>query len=211
VSTQIFPSTSQCPGIDISISRTVEWDTIVQEAVSGKEVRIARRQYPRREFQLKFNFLRSSTLAGFNPTVNELATFEGFFNSRQGMFDSFLWKDPDDNSVTNQFIGTGDGVTASFITFRTYGGFAEPVYAPTAFSNVTVGSTSLTSTQYSVASWGSTSPGLFTFSTAPPAGQNVTASFTYNWPVHFLDDKMTFDRFVNLIYEGKKVSFKTII
>lgn len=212
MSTQVFPSTVQCPGIDISISRKVEWDSIVQEAVSGKETRLARRIYPRREFELKFNFLRSSTTAGFAPAVNELATFEGFFNNRFGMFDSFLWQDPDDNTVVGQGLGNGYGGSA-FQLLRAFGGFVEPVYAPNVINNVYVGSTApVSSTTYTVSVWGSSAPGIVTFSTyAPSTSQAVSVDFTYYIPVRFNDDNMTFDRFVNLIYENKKVGFKSII
>lgn len=213
MSTQIFPSTAQCPGIDITISRKVEWDTLVQVAVSGKETRVTTRIYPRREFGLKFNFLRSSTLAGFQPAVNELATFEGFFNSRQGMFDSFLWTDPDDNGSSLQGIGSGDSTATQFQLARSFGGYVEPVYAPNAVTNVYVGSSIVSTANYSVSQWGTTSPGVVTFSTTaiPPNGQSVQVDMTYYVPVRFTDDNMTFERFVNLIYENKSVSFISII
>lgn len=139
MSTQIFPSTAQCPGIDISINRQVDWgDVIVQESVSGQEVRVARRIFPRRTFELKFNFLRSSTLAVGQPSVLELQAFEGFFNNRQGMFDSFLWSDPDDSvTSSSQLIGVGDGMTQNFQLQRGLGGFFEPVLAPILTSSTT--------------------------------------------------------------------------
>jgi uncharacterized protein (TIGR02217 family) len=206
MSTQVFPSTAQCPGIDIAISRKVTWDTIVQTAMSGKEVRVATRQFPFREFALKFNFLRSSTV------WLELQTFEGFFNNRQGQFDSFLWTDPDDNTITSQGLGNGDSTNPNFQLLRAFGNFVEPIYAPNTVTSVSVGSTVLTSTQYTIAFWGATNPGIINFTTAaPPSGQAVAASFTFYWPVHFTADDMTFDRFVNLIYEDKKLTFKTIL
>lgn len=414
MSTQVFPSTAQCPGIDISISRQVDWgDVIIQEAVTGQEVRVARRIYPRRMFELKFNFLRSSTLASFRPSVLELQTFEGFFNNRQGMFDSFLWTDPDDNATTtSQLFGSGDGVTQNFQLQRSLGGFSEPVFAPILTSSTTtiiyktdwqgkqvqytvprtnyvvfsdipsaaffgassVASTNnlapdgsltgmslienssnnqhlmgivahntstntsytfsmfmkagtrqyaaltaqgqsayvyfdlvngtlapssifpgnppssqfgqiqqapggwfrcsitfiptdanntdqygliasstsgsafyvgngtgtilmwgpmvenstqysptptsyiptstggtITVTDYSINGWGSTAPGLVEFGTAPAVGAFLSADIAYNYPVRFADDKMTFERFVNLIYENKKVGFESLI
>lgn len=123
MSAHIFPTSTQLPGVDISIARAVEWDTIVQEAISGKEQRTVRRFFPRRSYTLKFNFLRSSTVYG------ELQTLEGFFNRRRD-YDSFLWTDPDDNTVSGQFVGLGDGVTQNFNLVRSFGGFAENVYAP---------------------------------------------------------------------------------
>lgn len=123
MSISIFPTSTQIPGVDISISREVEWATITQTAISGKEARTGLRPFPRRTYGLKFNFLRSGSL------FNELQTLEGFFNSRRD-YDTFLWTDPDDNSVTGQFIGVGDGVTQNFNLVRPFGGFVENVYAP---------------------------------------------------------------------------------
>lgn len=213
MSTQVFPSTAQCPGLDITITRTVEWNTTVQEAVSGKETRVAKRQFPRREFGLKFNFLRSSTLAVGKPSNLELQTFEGFFNNRLGMEDSFLWTDPEDNSILGQTIGTGDSTGVSFQLYRALGGFVEPIYAPNVLTNVYVGSSVVGSSAYSFTGWGSTVPGVLTFSTTsiPPSGQNVAVDMTFYLPVRFTDDKMTFERFVTFIYDDKKVGFKTII
>jgi len=214
MSTQIFPTSTQIPGVDITISRKVEWDTVVQTAISGKETRVARRQFPIRTFGLKFNFLRSSTLAVGRPAVLELQTLEGFFNSRQGMFDSFLWTDPDDNSVTSQGIGTGDSTLASFLLVRPFGGFVEPIYAPNVVSNVYLNGVSQASSLWNVYPWGTTQaigPGYVNFVNSPANGVAVTADFTYYWPARFTMDNMDFERFVNLIYDNKKVEFKTII
>lgn len=41
----------------------------------------------------------------------------------------FIWVDPDDGTVTNQFIGTGDGSRTLWQAMRTMGGFIEPVTA----------------------------------------------------------------------------------
>lgn len=206
MSAQVFPSFTAVPGANIKITRDVQWDTIVQEAISGKETRVARRQNPRRSFALTYNFLRSST------TWTELQTIEGFFNGRQGMYDSFLWNDPEDRSSSAYTIGFGDSTTTSFQMYRNWGGFIEPVTAPNAVSRLTVGSTIITSTQYSFTTWGSTLPGVVTLSTfAPPTGQALALDYTYYWPVRFTDDNMSFDRIVNLIWDGKKVAFTSIL
>ena len=38
----------------------------------------------------------------------------GFFLQLQGQFGTFLYTDPDDNTVTGQAFATGDGSTTSF-------------------------------------------------------------------------------------------------
>jgi uncharacterized protein (TIGR02217 family) len=212
--TSVFPSSTALPGIDIKITRTTQWSTIVQEAVSGKETRVARRQFPRRVYALQFNFLRTAS------AYLEFQALEAFFNNRQGMYDSFLWSDPDDYTVTGQSLGQGDGVTTQFALIRVEGNgsgnlFAEPTYAPNHVATVYLGGVALTSTQWSVSLWGTTvsqGPGVITFSSAAPsAGQNITADFTYYWPVRFTNDDMNFEKLVNLIWEAKKVTFTSII
>lgn len=209
MSTQVFPSLSAIPGLNIKITRNVTWDTIVQEAVSGKETRVARRQYPRRQFTLTYNFLRSST------TWLELQTLEGFFNGRQGMFDSFLWSDPEDNGSSNYTFAQGDSTTINFQLQRNWGSFVEPVYAPNQITRLLVAGSSVSSTQFTFTQWGTTSalgPGVVSFSTIIPGnGQAIAADFTYYWPVRFTMDNMDFDRIVTLIWEGKKVEFLSII
>lgn len=203
MSTSVFPSTLK--GFDIHITRTAEWATIVQQAMSGKEVRVAKRIYPKRTWALQFNFLRSST------TYLEFQTLEAFFNNRQGMYDSFLFDDQDDDLVTSQSIGIGDSTTAAFQLVRSFGGYAENIYAPNTITSITVGSTIITSTQYSLSVWGSTVPGVVTFTSIPPSGQSIVVNMSYYWPVRFTEDNMSFDKIVSLIWEAKKVTFTSIL
>lgn len=206
MSNAVFPSTSVLPGFWIEITRTAAWDTIVQQAVSGKETRVNRRQYPRRTWDIKFNFLRSST------TYLELQALEGFFDQRQGMFDSFLWTDPEDFSSSGAALGNGDSTNKNFQLLRSYGGWLDQITAPNTVTRFQVDSTILTSTMYAVGAWGSTAPGIVQVSTfAPPAGQAITADFTFYWPVRFTIDDMSFDRMVSMIWEAKKVSFISIL
>ena len=60
----------------------------------------------------------------------------GFFLQLQGQFGTFLYTDPDDNTVTGQAFATGDGSTTSFTIERSLGGFLEPVGWVTSIANV---------------------------------------------------------------------------
>ena len=60
----------------------------------------------------------------------------GFFLQLQGQFGTFLYTDPDDNTVTGQAFATGDGATTSFTMMRSLGGFLEPVGWVTSIANV---------------------------------------------------------------------------
>ena len=140
MSTQVFPS---LPGLTFPVTRTPLWSTQVQESTSGKELRLAYYTYPRYRWQVKISVLRSDS------TNHELQTLLGFFNARQGQFDTFLYTDADDNTVTTQAIATGDGTTSAFQLVRTLGSFTEPVLAPNAVSAVYLAGVSIPSAGYS--------------------------------------------------------------
>ena len=130
MSSQVFPSFT---GIGYPIPRRPMWNTTTQKVVSGKQTRLANWTYPIYQWDLLFN-LREGSVTG--SAFTEMSQLKGFYNSRQGSFDSFLFTDPDDNTVTGQAIGTGDGSTTAFQLARANGGFVEPVLAPNAVSAV---------------------------------------------------------------------------
>src|SRR5215469_11671852 len=153
MSTQVFPSLL---GLGWSIKRKALWKTTAQENVSGKEVRIAYWSSPRYEWELTFEFLRQGTVNG--QAASDFAGLMGFFNLRQGMFDSFLYADPDDNATpTDQLIGTGDGATQAFQLVSAFGGYVQPILAPNAVANVKVGG--IATSSYTLAGWGASAPG----------------------------------------------------
>lgn len=136
MSTAVLPSLI---GLGIDVKREALWNNKIQEAISGKENRIAYWTYPRYRWTLKFNVLRASS------AYTELQQLIGFFNSRQGKFDTFLYTDADDNSVTGQQISTGNGSTAAYQLIRTFGSFIEPILAPNVVSAVRLGGVSIPS------------------------------------------------------------------
>src|SRR5690349_2200264 len=108
MSTQTFPSLT---GLGWSVKRTPLWKSRVQEAISGKATYLADWSFPKWQWEITFEFLRH---AGTNQqvtnfqgqTYNEFQSLAGFFDSRQGKFDSSLYQDPDDNSSgADQAIG----------------------------------------------------------------------------------------------------------
>lgn len=121
MSTSVLPSLK---GLGFDVVRTAIWDTTVQTSMSGMETRLAQQTYPRWMWELPYDFLRS------DATNAEFQSLIGFFNARQGMADTFLYQDADDNSVTAQQIGTGNGSTAAYQLLRTLGTVIEPVLAP---------------------------------------------------------------------------------
>lgn len=114
----IFPT---LPGLAWSAVKSPQWSTAIQKAISGKEVRRANQARPIWKFSLTYEVLRGASL------YNEFQQLLGFYNARQGAFDSFLFMDPSDNTVTSQSIGTGDGVTTVYPLTHAIGAWYEPV------------------------------------------------------------------------------------
>lgn len=197
MSNAVFPALA---GLGWTVKRSPLWKTRVQESISGKEVRIADWSFPRWQWQLSYDFLRG------DPINAEFQALAGFFNQRLGMFDSFLYQDADDNSVTAQQVGVGDGTTTSFQMVRSLGSFVEPILAPIPPSAAIFVNGVLSSTA-NVFPWGSSQPGVLTFASAPAAGAAITATFSYYFPCRFLEDSMDFEKFMNQLWQGKKVGF----
>lgn len=200
MSTQLFPTLS---GLGWSVTRSPQWKTRIQQAVSGKETRIADWSYPRWQWSLTYDFLRQGA------AYEEFAALAGFFNARQGAFDTFLYTDPDDNGAMGQALGQGDGSTTAFPLVRTFGGFIEPILAPTAVSAVYLGGVRQES-GWSVAAWGTASPGVVTFDTAPASGVAVAADFSFAFPCRFVDDTLDFEKFMAALYALKKIDFISV-
>lgn len=203
MSTAIFPTLI---GKGYQVVREPEWSNQLQVSASGKDTSIAYWSYPRWRWTIPYDILRSDS-------VNlELQNLAGFFNLRTGSFDTFLYTDPDDYAIVGQTIGTGDGATVAFQLIRTWGSFNEPILAPHAVSAVYIGSSAVSSSKWAVTSWGSTAPGVVTFTpgNAPSSGLAVKADFTYYFPVRFMEDIMSFDNFMNQMWSNKSVKFRSV-
>lgn len=127
----------------------------------------------------------------------ELGTLIAFFRARRGAARGFRLRDPSDFSsqamtgtptATDQLLGLGDGVTASFPLLKRYGeGEAEQlrrITRPRADS-VQVSVDGLPAT-----GWTLDPGGVITFTAPPAAGQAVRAGFLFDVPVRFAEDRL---------------------
>lgn len=195
------------PGTGFPVSRSPVFATTVQASISGKETRVALQSAPRWKYEMSLNVLRSS--AAFEST--EFQYIVGFFNKLLGSFDSFLYSDPDDNAVTGQAIGTGDGSTTAFQLIRAFGGFIEPMLAPNTGATINIYLNGVKQTSgYTVSGWGTSTPGMLTFVSAPGSGVAITADFTYYFPCRMSDDNLPLSLIFAQTYEAKKFSFISI-
>lgn len=187
MSNAIFPT---FPGLAWGVIKAPQFTTRIQRAASGRELRASLTAYPTYTFRLSFEFLR----------VSEFQQLLGFFLARRGAWDSFLFTDPDDNSVADYQIGTGDGNRTQFQLLRPCGGFIEPVENVNVIDAVKVDGVPRTpNVDYTV-----TSTGIVVFNPAPAVGQAVTWSGSYYYRCRFKDDAADFSQFMKQLWELKK-------
>ncbi len=207
------PTLPSFRGLGWSIKRAVNWQSERTQNISGKEVSKTRWSYPIYTWELVYNMLRQGTVEGVAQV--EMQTLMGFFNALQGDAGSFLYQDQDDNAVTGQVLGSGDGNTTTFALKRAFGiEPLQPVLAPNTESTLTVyldGAPQLVGTFY-VTPWATTDsrgPGYLIFNTAPASGVAVTIDMSYYWPCRFVGDMCQFTKFLSGYYDLKKLTFQS--
>jgi hypothetical protein len=200
------PSLPSLAGLSWSRHKKPGFSTRVASHVSGREVRVALMSYPLYEFEAVYSGLASSATAAFAGLgSSSLQSLMGFFLQLQGQFGTFLYADPDDNSVTGQAFATGDGSTTSFTMMRSLGGFLEPVGWVTAIANVYLNGTVQSSSSYSL-----TAPNSLVFTSAPASGATVSADFSYAFNCRFLDDQMDFEEFMASLWRLESMKFRSV-
>jgi uncharacterized protein (TIGR02217 family) len=128
----------------------------------------------------------------------DIAALLGFFRARMGRARAFRLRDPFDADARDERIGTGDGVQRRFALVRRYGEAERRITRPVAGSvAVKVGG---------VAKPFAVEPGGWVVLDAPPAaGAAVTASFTFDVPVRFAEDRLSVSRATYLAGEAASV------
>lgn len=191
------------PGLAWDSTRDPVWSTSVKTSVAGREYRNSNYSYPLWKYKLKFEFLRAR--AAF-PEMQALAAF---YNARSGAADTWLHNDVDDNSVTAQQFGVGDGTTKIFQLVRSFGGYTEPVFELNAAPQIYVNGTLKTiTTDYTVTMLGGA--GVVTFVAAPAAAAVLTWTGTYYWRCRFMADNLTFQQFMRQFWALGALEFITV-
>lgn len=185
-------------GLTYPFTRTPQWRTGVNESLSGKESRIAYRQYPRIMFSLEYSVLREQA------STNELKQLVGLFNAVQGSFDTFLYNDPEFNSATLENFGTGNGTTTQFQLVARYQNAGGPGYAervqnlsstPSIFDN---GVLQTVITHYTIGPTGN-----ITFVTPPITGHALTWTGTFSYRCRFMDDTIEFVKMMSFLWRAE--------
>lgn len=196
MSDAIFPV---LPGLTWDVKRSPEFSTTMVRGADGGETRIGNWVYPLWHWTLTYELLR-------DDATDELKTLLGFFLSRQGKLDDFLFDCVGDNAVTGQGLGVGDGSTVAFPCVRAYGAFVEPVKALKAAPVIKVAGVAKTiGADYSVSA-----TGVVTFVAAPPVGAAVTADFSYYWRVRFDIDAAEFNQFAQRFWDLRECTLVSV-
>jgi uncharacterized protein (TIGR02217 family) len=163
---------------------------------SGREERNTRWAHSRRRYDAGYGI----------KTLDALSNVVAFFEERRGRLHGFRWRDRLDQSSaapgvalapTDQSIGTGDGVTATFQLVKTYGSIYAPYQRPV--TKPVPGTVQIAvagvEVEMGTAFTCDTTTGIVTFLAGhiPPVGAAVTAAFLFDVPVRFDTDYLEVD------------------
>jgi uncharacterized protein (TIGR02217 family) len=119
----------------------------------------------------------------------ELQELLAFFRARRGAAVGFRFEDPFDHEAEAQLLGSGDGVRTEFNLVKHYGEQARRITRPVAGSvRLFVGGTER------VSGWTLGPKGIVLCDAAPAVGSAVTASFRFDVPVRFAEDRLSISR-----------------
>jgi uncharacterized protein (TIGR02217 family) len=206
---QIYPT---LPGIQYESTRTPMFNTQVQQALSGKESRIAYQQYPLMQFELAYEFLRNGA------SYAELQTLVGLYMQMMGKFGTFLYDDPVFNSVTAQqfaIVGSSDTTATTYqitATYQASGGPGTPELiqnfngTPQIYVN---GALQTLGTQYVFSS--AVAGGInFLGGHFPTAAAVLTWTGSFYYRCRFDDDAMTATQFMQNLWSTGSIKFRQV-
>jgi len=170
-------------------SVTPGWSTAVVTAAGGAEQRQA-------------EWAGALTTYDVGPGIRgeaEMAELLGFFRARMGRARAFRLRDPFDSEGANEALGSGDGANRRFALVRRYGEVARRITRPVAGSvAVRVGGAATQGFTVEPGGW-------IVLDRAPGAGVAVVASFRFDVPVRFAEDRLTVNRATHLAGEAASV------
>lgn len=186
---QVFPPFR---GITWPVTKTTEWVTVTQNAVSGKEIRASTASTPLFRFGLTFSFL----------TKSDYERILQFYHRVRGAKQPFLFLDKTDCRAVDQNIATGDDATKDFQLYKNMDTLKYPVKTPISIDSVKVAGIE---TEYTLLP-----DGVVQFDLAPKLNQIISASFSYYYKVRFSVGEMEYEKFTYDLWELKTLELITV-
>jgi hypothetical protein len=197
-------------------SKTPSFSNIVHTPISKRGIIKASLQpYPIWEIEYPaVEFIRGGEQDASSPYQALL----GMYVAMGGSFGDFLYLDPNDNTIpaaNPSYFGIGDGSTTLFQLQRSIGIGADIVQNPAGVLGLPAVGTNpplaiyingTVTTAYTMEALG-----IVQFSTPPAAGQLLTWSGSYYYRVQFGDDKITFDEFMQKVWNLKTLKLQSMI
>ncbi|AQR74426.1 DUF2460 domain-containing protein [Sphingomonas sp. LM7] len=118
----------------------------------------------------------------------DIAALIGFFRARMGPARGFRLRDPFDAEGVDEVLGTGDGAQARFQLVRRYGDVVRRITRPVG------GSLRVAVDGLATAAFTLGAGGVVTLDVPPDVGAVVSASFDFDVPVRFAEDRLTVSR-----------------
>ena len=169
--------------VNIPFVEQVDWNTLVTNYEDGKEQRRQKWSQPKRTFSI--------SLKGRSDT--DIDEIWAFYKAREGSYDTFYFVNPNENPVSGEDVGTGDGTTTSF----TLDNFPLPSGEPTA---VTVGgSAQVEGVNYTV----TRATGVLAFTSVPGPGDAISATYNFARSVRFMDSQLSRELFNYKVYNSE--------
>lgn len=182
-----IPSYRLPPDIEQNAEFGPDFSTVIQEAVSGKEVRIRTWAKCRAKGDISYG-IRST---------DDLDKVRALFLAHLGRLYPFRFKDWSDYEATDEYFGTGDGTTTQFQLIKTYDPQQLLLGAPgsrTYVRTITlpVGTPTIMVNGVIDPSVSISAAGIVTFPAAPSASPASTLTWTgeFDLPVRFDTDHL---------------------
>lgn len=201
----LYPSNIR--GLKFDVTRTPKWNTGRHTSMSGKESRIIYQPTPLIHFELEYELLNDAL------TVSDLKALVGLFNNCQGRLDSFLFTDPDFNSVTAQPFGTTTGVAGStyqlVATYQNSGGpgITELVQNLNGVPLIYLDGSLYSSSNYTIGPTGLLSLNV---ATLPGAGHALTWTGSFYYRCAFDEDDIDWTKFMSQWWQAK-IKFTSVL
>jgi uncharacterized protein (TIGR02217 family) len=188
------------------------WNTVRAVAASGKDYAHSYWTYPTWEWDIPYDYLPDAVANG--TTANDLRTLIGFFNAVQGDYARFLFRDPDFNSVTAQYIGVGNGTQTVFTIINSFGLGANNQTEPTGFVNTGAPvnvyfNGTLQTSGYGIVTTVPMSQTI-NFTTAPASSVTITMDYAFWYWCRFKDPTYDFEKFADKFWDTKKVTVHSV-